>query len=263
MEEYPSKKNFKYNQLKNKIMLKKITLLLFTITLSLSTNAQSWWGSNKKIKGNGNVVTVNRTTSDYDGISVGGSFDVILIEGKEGNIKIEGEENIIPYVETEVSGNTLKIKYQKNTNIYTTKRLTVTVTYSDINKVSLGGSGNITNEGVIKANDLKTSLGGSGNITLTIDADDVSANIGGSGNIKLEGNSEELNCSIAGSGSIKAYELSTDTLNATIAGSGSIRTTVKTKIKAKVVGSGSIYYKGNPKYIDTKSVGSGDVIDRN
>ncbi|OBY67189.1 hypothetical protein LPB301_03385 [Polaribacter reichenbachii] len=260
---YPSKKTINQINLKNKIMLKKITLLLFTITLSLSTNAQSWWGSNKKIKGNGNVVTVNRTTSDYDEISVGGSFDVILVEGEEGNIKIEGEENIIPYVETEVSGNTLKIKYEKNININTTKRLTVTVTYSDIDKVSLGGSGNISNQGTIKASDLKTSLGGSGNITLKIDADEVSANIGGSGNIKLEGTSNELTCSIAGSGSIKAYELSTDTLNATIAGSGSIRTTVKTKIKAKVVGSGSIYYKGNPKYVDSKSVGSGDVIDRN
>jgi len=91
----------------------------------------------------------------------------------------------------------------------------------------------------------------------------ISANIGGSGNIKLSGNSNELTCSIAGSGSIKAYELNTNSLNANIAGSGSIRTTVKTKIKAKVVGSGSIYYKGNPTHIDTKSVGSGDVIDRN
>ncbi len=106
-------------------------------------------------------------------------------------------------------------------------------------------------------------MGGSGNITLTIDADEISSKIGGSGNIKLTGSTNDLSCSIAGSGSIKAYELDTDTVHATIAGSGNVRTTVKTKIKAKVVGSGSVYYKGNPKYIDSKSVGSGDVIDRN
>ena len=241
-------------------MFKKIILTTLVLAFTISVNAQ--WGS-KKVKGNGNVVTVKRTTSDYDAIGVGGSFDVILVKGKEGNITIEGEENIIPYIETEVRGNTLKINYEKNTNIRTTKRLTVTVTYEDIDKVSLGGSGNIENEGTIKSSDLTVSLGGSGNITLNIDADEVSSKIGGSGNIKLAGNSNELSCSIAGSGSIKAYELSTDTLNATIAGSGSIKTTVKTKIKAKVVGSGSIYYKGNPKYVDSKSVGSGDVIDRN
>lgn len=244
-------------------MLKKITFIILTLTISLSANAQDWWGKSKKIRGNGNVVTVKRTTSNYDGISVGGSFDVVLVEGKEGNITIEGEENIIPYIETEVSGNTLKIKFENNINVRTTKRLTVTVTYEDIEKVSLGGSGNITCKGLIKSNDFSASLGGSGNITLAIDADEVKANVGGSGNIRLEGNSNEFTCSIAGSGSIKAYDLETNELYATIAGSGSIRTTVKTKIKAKVVGSGSIYYKGNPSKIDTKSVGSGDVVDRN
>lgn len=244
-------------------MLKKITLSLILFTITLSVNAQSWWGNSKKIKGNGNVVTVKRTTSDYDGVSVGGSFDVVLVKGKEGNIIIEGEENIIPYIETEVKGNTLKIKFEKNINVRTTKRLTVTVTYEDIEKVSMGGSGNITSEGTIKSDDFSASLGGSGNITLDVDADEISSNIGGSGNIKLSGSSNEFTCSIAGSGSIKAYDLSTGTLYATIAGSGSIRTTVKTKIKAKVVGSGSVYYKGNPKYVDSKSVGSGDVIDRN
>lgn len=244
-------------------MFKKITLSLLLFTITMSLNAQGWWGNSKKIKGNGNVVTVNRTTSDYDGVSVGGSFDVILVKGKEGKITIEGEENIIPYIETEVNGNTLKVKYEKNINVRTTKRLTVTVTYEDLEKVSLGGSGNISAKGTLKSSDFSVSLGGSGNITLEVDADELSSNIGGSGNIKLAGRSNELTCAIAGSGSIKAYDLSTDTLSATIAGSGSIRTTVKTKIKAKVVGSGSIYYKGNPKYIDTKSVGSGDVIDRN
>jgi hypothetical protein len=246
-----------------KTMLKKITFILFTISISLSINAQSWWGNSKKVKGNGNVVTVTRTTSNFDGIGVGGSFDVILVKGKKGKITIEGEENIIPYVETEVTGNTLKIKYQKNINVRTTKSLTVTVTYSNIDMVSLGGSGNIFSDEILKSDNFKTSLGGSGNISLEVDADDISANIGGSGNIKLSGNSNNFTCSIAGSGSIKAYNLNTDTLNATIAGSGNIRTTVKRKIKAKIVGSGSIYYKGNPKYVDTKSIGSGDVIDRN
>lgn len=244
-------------------MFKKIILTALILTVTLSANAQDWFGNSKKIKGNGKIVTVNRTTSDYNGVSVGGSFDVILIKGKEGNITIKGKENIIPYIETEVSGNTLQVKYKKNTHIRTTKRLTVTVSYKDIDNVSLGGSGNITNKGIIKSNDFTVALGGSGNITLTVDAENVNSKIGGSGNIKLSGSSNELDCSIAGSGSIKAYELNTDTLNATIAGSGSIRTTVKTKIKAKTVGSGNIYYKGEPTHIDVKSVGSGDVIDKN
>lgn len=244
-------------------MHKKILLTSLILTITFAVNAQDWWGNSKKIKGNGNVVTVNRTTSDYDGVSAGGSFDVILVKGKEGKITIEGEENIIPYIETEVSGNTLKIKYKKNVNVRTTRRLTVTVPFKSLNSVSLGGSGKIKSKDLIKTSDFSASLGGSGDIELQVDADNVKASIGGSGNINLTGSTNEFTCSIAGSGSIRAYELKTDEINAKVAGSGSIKTTVKSKIKAKIVGSGSVYYKGNPTHIDSKSVGSGDIIDRN
>ncbi|ARV05194.1 hypothetical protein BTO04_00120 [Polaribacter sp. SA4-10] len=244
-------------------MNKKILLTGLILTITFAVNAQDWWGNSEKIKGNGKVVTVKRTTSDYEGITAGGSFDVILIKGKEGEISIEGEENIIPFIETEVSGNKLKINYKKNTNIRTTKRVTVTVTFSDIRSISLGGSGNISSEDLIKSTDFNVRLGGSGNITLKVDSDSLRASIGGSGNIDLSGNTNELNCTIAGSGGIKAYELKTNEVRANVAGSGSIKTTVKTKIKANLVGSGNIYYKGNPKHIDSKSVGSGSVVDRN
>lgn len=243
-------------------MNQKTKLVIVIFLTSFAMNAQNW-GNGEKVIGNGKMVTVNRTTSDYDDISVGGSFDVILIKGKEGNIVIEGEENIIPYIETEMQGKKLQIRYKKNTNISTTKKLVVKVPYNKIDKISLGGSGNITNEGIIKSIEFSASLGGSGNITLKIESDEINANIGGSGNIELTGKTKELTCSIAGSGNINAYDLTADTTNATIAGSGSVKTTVSTKISAKVVGSGNIYYKGNPTYTDLKSVGSGDIINKN
>lgn len=244
-------------------MNQKTTLTAIILFISFISNAQNWMGSGEKIKGNGKIVTINRTTSEYDEISVGGSFDVILVKGKEGNIKIEGEENIVPLIETELNGNTLQIKYKKNTNIYSTKKLTVTVPVTNISKISLGGSGNVSNDGILKSNELSVSLAGSGNIKLQIDAKELNANIGGSGNIEFSGKTTEFNGSIAGSGNISAYELISETTNATIAGSGSIKTTTTSKIKAKVVGSGNIYYKGNPSETDLKSVGSGEIINKN
>lgn len=242
--------------------MKKWIITSIVLTLTIHLNAQSWWNS-KKVRGNGKITTVTRTTSDYDGIAVGGSFDVVLVKGNEGKITIQGEENIIPYIVTEIKRGNLNVKYKKNVNVRLTRKLTVTIPFEDIDKVSLGGSGNVVAESLIKADQIKFNLGGSGNITAKVSASEVKTSIGGSGNIKLSGNTDELTCSIAGSGSIKAYGLKANTTKANIAGSGNIRTTVKNKIKASVVGSGSIYYKGNPKHIDSKSVGSGDVIDRN
>jgi hypothetical protein len=241
--------------------MKKVYITTMILLFTISLNAQSW--GNKRVKGNGNVTTETRNTGDYDGVSVGGFFDVVLVKGKEGKVTIEGEENLLEYIVTEVNRGVLKIKVEKGINMKTTRKLVVTVPVESIDRVSLGGSGNVKGETTIKTDDFDVSLGGSGNITLDVDATSIKSSIGGSGNIKLSGDADRMKSSIAGSGTIKAYELQVNYLKASIAGSGDIRVSVQDEIKATVAGSGSIYYKGNPPKIDTKSVGSGSVVKRN
>lgn len=243
-------------------MKKVILTLLICITVIQTNNAQSWWNS-KKVKGNGNLVTEKRNVENFEAISLEGSFDVQLVSGNIGEISIAAEENLLPYIETYVRRNNLILKFKDNTNIRSTKNITIVVPFDSLEAISLGGSGDIESIKVIKSNTLAISIGGSGNIKALVDTREVSTAIGGSGNIILKGKTETLDCAIAGSGNIKAYELETDKVNASIAGSGDISTYVNRILKANVIGSGSIYYKGNPDKIDTNSLGSGDVINRN
>ncbi|WP_299681744.1 head GIN domain-containing protein [uncultured Tenacibaculum sp.] len=241
--------------------MKKLLLTLFILTTTVNLSAQSWWNS-KKVRGNGKITTEKRSVGNFDEVSVGGSFDVILVDGREGEITIEGEENIIPYIITEVKKGKLKIEVKKNTNLRFNRKLTVTVPFEKIDGIGLGGSGNVRSEKTVIGEKVSLSIGGSGNIKTKVKASSLSTSIGGSGNIRVSGSTESMRCSIAGSGNVKAYNVTTNTLKVNVAGSGDIEATVKEKIKATVVGSGSVYYKGNPKYIDTNSVGSGDVVKR-
>ncbi len=242
--------------------MKKLIITSIFLTLTISVSAQSWWNS-KRVRGNGNVTTEVRKTSDYDAVSSAGSFDIRLVPGKEGKITLNGEENLMKYIITEVKRGKLVIKVKKNTNVRFTRKFVVTVPYRDIEKVSLAGSGDISNKGTIEANTFGISLAGSGDINLTLDTKTVKTSVAGSGNIRLNGETNVLSCSIAGSGDIHAYGLSTKSTTVSVAGSGNVKTTVSESIKARVAGSGSIYYKGNPDKIDSKSSGSGRIIDRN
>lgn len=242
--------------------MKKIILTSILLTMVFSINAQSWWGG-KRVRGNGNVVTETRNTANYDAVSVGGSFDVVLVKGTEGNISIKGEENLMKYIITEVSGDKLKIRFKRNVNVRTTQKLVITVPYKDLEKVSLGGSGTIRSTETLKANRYSMSVAGSGSIDLKVDADTVKSSIAGSGNINVSGSATDFTCSIAGSGNINAYRLKVVSTLARITGSGNIKTTASNSVDAKVVGSGNIYYKGNATHIKSKSIGSGDVINRN
>lgn len=242
--------------------MKKLAILLLTLFFSFQTQAQSWWNS-KKIRGNGKVITETRKINSFNKVNVGGSFDVYLVDGTEGKLTLEGEENILKYIETEVKNGKLNVHFKQNTNIKTTKKLIVTIPFEKIESVALGGSGNVIVKKRIKADEASFSLGGSGNIIASVDANTVKASIGGSGNIQLKGKSDNLKCSIGGSGNVKAYDLKTSSLKASIAGSGDVSASVNNKIKATIVGSGSVYYKGEPSDIDKTALGSGSVIDRN
>lgn len=238
--------------------MKKLAIIIILLTFTANVDAQ-WYG--KKIKGNGNVVTKTRNVSEYDQIAVAGSFDVKLVAGKEGNLTIKVEENLLEYLITEVKDGKLKIKWEKDVNINTTKELLVTVPFEDIEAVSLAGSGDVFSEDTIKTGNLKVSLAGSGDIKLNINASNISSAVSGSGDIKLMGSSQSLKCAIAGSGDIDGYELESNNVEVSIAGSGDIKVNAKENLKARISGSGDVYYKGNPKQ-DVKVSGSGSVSSR-
>ncbi len=240
-------------------MLKKTFLILLFSLFIVPFKAQNWLGI--KVSRN-NIITVKRQTANYDKINIGGPFNVELVAGKEGAILIEGDKDIIPYIETEVYENTLKVKYKKKTNTKGSRKLTVIIPVETISNISFGGSGQLTCKTIIKANNLTVSLGGSGMVSLNTEATTVYSSIGGSGNIELSGKTSNFKCSIAGSGNIKATNFKTDNIDAKIAGSGNINCYASKTLKAKIVGSGNIYYKGNPT-IESKSLGSGDVINNN
>jgi hypothetical protein len=238
--------------------MKKLGAIVFAGILSISCSAQ--WG--KTIKGNGNNVTIERTTRDYDGVAVSGWFDVDLVAGDEGQITLQGEENLLEYILTEVKDGKLVIKTEKGVNLKTSSwksEIRITVPVAAINSVSMSGSGDIVGKTKIKSERFSTAMSGSGNITLDIDTGSLSASMSGSGDITLNGSTTDLEATISGSGDIDAYDLQADHVNATVSGSADIHVTANKSIKARVSGSGDISYRGNPDKIDTKTSGSGDI----
>jgi hypothetical protein len=248
----PSKR---INQSKNKQIMKHLLLSIATIVSFSAVQAQ------KKVKGNGNITTITRTTSDYDGIQCAGSFDYVLVAGTEGNISIEGEENLLEYIVTEVKDNDLIIKIENNINLQTSynKTIKITIPFKEIRKVSLSGSGDLWNESKIKTDKFKVSIAGSGDVTLDMEASSTDANVTGSGDLTLKGTTTNLDINVTGSGDFHGFDLQATNTDVSVTGSGDADVVCNGNFKARVAGSGDIQYKGNPKTEDTKVAGSGSI----
>lgn len=235
--------------------MKKSSLLIAVLLVVNTIHAQ------KRIKGNGNMTSITRTTSDYNTVSFAGSFDYVLVSGKEGKIKIEGEENLLQYIFTEVKNGHLKIKTENRISLQTSRNKTIkiTVPFEDINAVSLAGSGDLWSENLIRTPNFKVSVAGSGDAKLEIDATSIDASIAGSGELALKGKTNRLDVSVTGSGEYKGYDLDANDVDVSVSGSGDAKIVCHGHLKARVAGSGDIKYKGNAKTEDSKVAGSGSI----
>ncbi|MBC7721098.1 MAG: DUF2807 domain-containing protein, partial [Pedobacter sp.] len=191
-----------------------------------------------------------------------GSWDVQIAYGTSNTIQIEADDNLLPYIKTEVEKGTLKIDTKKYINLQSHKKITVYVLVTTLTGISLAGSGDIIGKGNF-TNNGKTSfsLAGSGNIKIDFKTiETVGISIAGSGNVKLSGVAENVTASIAGSGNASCENVIADDLSASIAGSGHVKCTANKSVKASIMGSGNVYYKGNATNIKKTIIGSGNIV---
>ena len=135
--------------------MKKILTLALAICIVGITNAQ--W---KRVKGNGNTVTIDRSVGEYDKVALAGWFDVELVDGSEGQLTLTGESNLLEYIKTEVKDGKLTIKQKKGVNLKPSnwnEGITIIVPVEQIDAVSLSGSGDIVGKTVLKSDNFKTS----------------------------------------------------------------------------------------------------------
>lgn len=235
----------------------KNTILIIAALFSFTMSHAQW----NKIKGNGNITTVNRSTSDYDSVKCAGSFDYILVAGTEGQIKLEGESNLLPHIVTEVKNGSLYIKTEKGKNLSPSRNETIKITipFQDLDTVSLSGSGDLWNTDQITSNELDVYLSGSGDIVLNVSTKNVSGKVTGSGDLTLKGSTTELEANVTGSGDFHGFNLQANNADVSVTGSGDVELVCNGHLKARVTGSGDIEYKGNPKSEDSKVTGSGSI----
>ena len=239
----------------------KNLILTLALLVSVSTVSAQNWGS-KKARGNGSIVTEDRSIDEFSKLKVSGSFRVVLTSDRTKELSIKTDENLMDYIITEVKDGSLVIKMKNNYYLKPSnhKAIAVEVPLYSLREIALSGSGSIRSEELIKTDQLEMKMSGSGKIIVGVAADDVEAILSGSGRIELNGSSANFEAVLSGSGSIKAKELETEEGEFTVSGSGRIEANVSDELEARVSGSGSVRYGGTSSTrVQSKVSGSGSV----
>ena len=211
------------------------------------------------ISGNGNIRTEKRNTGDFKSVKTSGSIDVEINSGETYAVTAEDDDNLLPYIVTEVNDGTLDIHYRANTSV-NSDHAKVYVTAPFLDKVISSGSADIDIKDALKSpHKIEMHVSGSGNIKGAVDAPAVSVDVSGSGNVDLKGRTKDFDCTVNGSGDINCSNLQSENATVRISGSGNAHVFASVHLTASTFGSGDIYYGGNPQNPEIHTAGSGTV----
>ena len=211
------------------------------------------------VTGRRNVITQERHPNQFDGVRSSGSIDVEVMNGDKQMVKVEADDNIMPFVITNVENGMLNVHLRPN-QVYHDINVKVYVSAPSLSRLYVSGSGSITSKGSITDEDrIEFKVSGSGDINSLVDAPAITADVSGSGTLKLAGRTKDFNCSVGGSGDLKCKDLLSENTAVSVSGSGNANVFASVSLNAKASGSGNIYYSGNPASPVIHKSGSGSV----
>ena len=231
-----------------------LTVLIFVVSC-LGCVGATWL----VVRGGGPVVTEERAVSDFTGVNLMTSGNLYIEQGEQESLRIEAEQNVLPYLAAEVSGHTLEIKNRPNVLTFHTQPVNFYLTVKKLDTIILSGSGDIKAP-LLLGEQTTIKVSGSGDVDLgKLEANRVEVVISGSGKVAIGGGQvEQQQVVISGSGNYQAPTLTSATADVHVSGSGSAALRAREQLAVNVSGSGDVRYAGRPT-IKQHITGSGSI----
>lgn len=240
------------------MMKKRVIIILFLSVLILGClvcPAAGW----ATVRSSGRVVEEERAVSDFTGVNLATFGNLYIEQGDQESLRIEAEESVLPYLETEISGHVLEIRGRGDLFMFHTRPVNFYLTVKKLDKIALSGSGDVKAP-ALTGERLSMNVNGSGEVKIgELDFDKLELHIAGSGHVTIaEGDVNLQQIVVSGSGDYEARGLASDRAEVYVSGSGSADLQARDYLAVMVSGSGDVYYTGSPT-VEQAIVGSGQI----
>ena len=155
------------------------------------------------LNGSGPVVSDVRANANFTGVSNTGSFNVYVTEADIFGVEVLAQENLLPIIETYVSGGNLIITTKNGACYKSSTSVEVHVSLPELDLLRLSGSGQVYAD-VVVGPEVEISNSGSGFMEIdTVYAESYMVSNSGSGYIAIDGTyADEADMVQSGSGTI-------------------------------------------------------------
>lgn len=189
------------------------------------------------IRGNGRIKTEERSIAAFAALDIGGAFEIEWRSGAPA-LRITTDENLLPYIENNVSDDTLRLRTREH--VWPTRGIKVVISSPTRTGGRIRGAVKLT----VK------QLSGP---TFALESQ-------GASEVSLDGSIDRLLVDMTGASQLTADGLQAKTAEISTTGAGDADVAVTDTLKVVITGAGKVTYSGNPKV--TKQVTGAGTIRR-
>ena len=226
-----------------------------------------------------------RPVTAFTEIDASGVFDITVTKGDAESLVIEADDEVMPYVLSEVRNGVLYLYLDTHKKIKNVKLLKASIVMKDLEKVTLSGACKLTTNNLFTSNKFRADCNGASNMTIHINtgqlsietsgacnirikanvtgytylslsgashimgelnANDVKFNCSGVGSIELTGSANNIDMDASGASKILTEQFAVKNASIVLSGTGKITVNASDYLKVNSSGASSVNYKGSP-----------------
>jgi Putative auto-transporter adhesin, head GIN domain len=198
--------------------MKKLSFLLLLIALLTGCHHL-----HDEVRGSGNIQRETRAVGSFTSIATEGSFEIEVVCQKPQSVEIQGDDNILALISTEVTNNVLHIKPARSYSV--SEPIVLKIAVADLSGIAASGAGSIVVSGVKN------------------DKFEIDAN--GAPSIRVSGDTKALNIDANGAGKVDTHKLHASRVEVESKGVARIEVYASEQLDVTVSGPSHVVYHGD------------------
>jgi hypothetical protein len=191
----------------------------------------------KGVRGSGNRKTEKRELASFKSVDAAGAFQISIVCQQSQSFEIEGDDNLLPLIKTDVNDGNLRI--HSDTQYNASRAIIIRISIPDLEKYISAGAGDIHISGVKN--------------------DQLVLSNTGAANIEAAGQTKFVDIKSSGAGNIQTEKLQAERAKVSVSGAANVDLYASQQLDVTVSGIGSVTYSGNPPVVNKSVSGIGSV----
>jgi hypothetical protein len=210
------------------------------------------------IVGSGDLTTRNFDFSDFTSVVARSGFRLELVQSSTFGVEVTADDNVMDYIDVDISGNTLSIGPQWNRSLRSVT-LRAKLTMPDLYEIRLSGGSQASISGFSSSHHLSVGLSGGSRVTGDITAADAYLDLSGGSQVNLQGMAEDLDINGSGGSQFELEAFSVNNADVNLSGGGGATVSVSETLDVNLSGGSHVTYIGEPTLGDIDLSGDSTV----